>query len=80
MVGELEGNRNLSTLHVELWNGRPTVMVLCWRSFVHLNVCARMRDAEHLPAGADFNCRIGSNGDLLTVTCSTSEVTSDIPV
>ena len=80
MVGELEGNRDFSTLHVEMWNGRTRVMVQCWRSFVHLHVCARMRDAEHLPAWADFNCRIGSNGDLLTVTCSTSEVTSDIPV
>ena len=80
MVGALEGNRDFSTPHVEMWNGRTRVMVQCWRSFVHLHVCARMRDVEHPPAWADFNYRIGSNGDLLTVSCSTSEVKSDIPV
>ena len=80
MVGELDDNRGFSSLHVEMWNGRTTVMVQCWRSFVHLHGCVRMGNAEHLPAWADFNCRLGSNGDLLIVTCTTSEVTSDIPV
>ena len=45
MVGELEDNRDFGTLHVEMWNGRTTVMVQCWRSFLHFYVCARMRDA-----------------------------------
>ena len=80
MVAELKGNRDFGTLHVEMWNGKTTVMVQCWRSFEHLHVCARMRDAEHLPFWADFNCRIGSKGDLLTVTCTASEVASDILV
>jgi len=80
MVDELEGNRDFGTLHAEMWNGRTTVMVQCWRSFENLHVYARTRDAEHLPSWADFNCRIGSNGDLFTVTCTASEVTSDIPV
>jgi hypothetical protein len=79
-VGELLGNCDFGTLHVEMWNDRTTVMLQYWRSFEHLHVCARMRDAEHLPAWAEFNCRIGSNGDLFTVTYTASEVTSDISV
>jgi hypothetical protein len=51
-------------LHVEMWGGRTTVMVQYWRSFEHLHAYARMRVAQHLPAWADFNRRIGSNGDF----------------
>ena len=64
MVDELEANRDHGMLHVEMWSGRTTVMVQYWRSFEHLHAYARMRDAQHLPAWADFNRRIGSNGDF----------------
>lgn len=64
MLGELEANRDHGMLHVEIWNVRTTVMVQYWRSFEHLHIYARMRDAQHLPAWADFNRRIGSNGDF----------------
>jgi hypothetical protein len=37
-------------------------MVQYWRSFEHLNAYARAQDAEHLPAWAEFNRRIGANG------------------
>ena len=64
MIDELEANRQLGMLHVEQWNGNPTIMVQYWRSFEHLHAYARMRDAEHLPAWADFNRRFGSNGEF----------------
>ena len=51
-------------LHVEMWNGRARVIVQYWRSFEHLHAYACMRDAEHLPAWAHFNHRIGSNVDF----------------
>ena len=64
MVKELQAQPDLGLLHVEMWNGSPTIMVQYWRSFDHLHAYARQRDAAHLPAWADFNRRIGSNGDL----------------
>jgi len=51
-------------LHVESWFGRTTLMVQYWRSFDQLHAYARQKDAEHLPAWADFNRRIASNGDV----------------
>ena len=64
MIEELNANPDLGLLHVEMWNGNPTLMLQYWRSFDHLREYARMRDAEHLPAWADFNKRVGSNGDF----------------
>lgn len=64
MVAELRAQPELGLLHVEMWNGSPTIMVQYWRSFDHLHEYARNRDAVHLPAWADFNRRIGSNGDI----------------
>lgn len=64
MIEELNAKPDLGLLHVEMWNGNPTLMLQYWRSFDHLREYARMRDAEHLPAWADFNKRVGSNGDF----------------
>jgi hypothetical protein len=64
MVKELKLNPQLGLLHVESWFGRTTLMVQYWRSFDQLHAYARQKDAEHLPAWADFNRRIASNGDV----------------
>ena len=64
MVGEVEATRDYGMLHVEMWSGRTTVMVQYWRSFEHPHAYACMRDAQHLLAWAEFNRRIGSNGDF----------------
>ena len=64
MIEELKAKPELGLLHVEQWNGQPSLMVQYWRSFEHLHHYARQRDAEHLPAWADFNRKIGSNGDI----------------
>lgn len=64
MIKELEAKPELGMLHVESWGGNPSIMVQYWRSFEHLDQYASNRDAEHLPAWADFNRRIGSNGDI----------------
>lgn len=64
MLTELEENRDLGLLHVERWGGRIPLLVQYWRSFDHLHTYARAKDAEHLPAWADFNQKIGSNGDV----------------
>jgi len=65
MIRELEEHPELGMLHVESWFSlRSTIMVQYWRSFDQLHAYARMKDAEHLPAWADFNRRIGSNGDI----------------
>lgn len=65
MIRELEAQPELGMLHVESWFGlRSTIMVQYWRSFDHLHDYARLKDAEHLPAWAEFNRRIGTNGDI----------------
>ena len=64
MIKELEQHPELGMLHVESWGGQPSLMLQYWRSFDHLHDYARQRDAEHLPAWADFNRRIASNGDV----------------
>ncbi len=64
MIEELQAQPELGLLHVEMWSGQPTLMVQYWRSFDHLHAYARATNAEHLPAWADFNRRVGSNGDI----------------
>ena len=64
MITELEAQPELGMLHVESWGGRATIMVQYWRSFEHLHAYARATQAEHLPAWAEFNRKIGSNGDI----------------
>jgi hypothetical protein len=64
MITELQQHPELGLLHVESWGGQPSLMVQYWRSFDHLHDYARQRNAEHLPAWADFNRKIASNGDV----------------
>jgi len=63
MIAELKHNPSLGLLHVETfmyWRG--VGMIQYWRSFDQLHAYAHARDAKHLPAWAEFNRRIGSNG------------------
>jgi hypothetical protein len=63
MLAELKRKPELGLLHVETfmyWRG--VGMVQYWRSFEQLHAYAHARDAAHLPAWAEFNRRIGSNG------------------
>ena len=63
MIAELKKDPALGLLHVEFfvyWRG--VAVVQYWRSFEQLHAYAHARDAKHLPAWAEFNRRIGSNG------------------
>ncbi len=63
MLAELRRNPELGLLHAEFFFYWPGVaLVQYWRSFEHLHAYANSRDAAHLPAWAEFNRRIGSNG------------------
>ena len=63
--------RELSTLdesgllgHRTRWGGRNFEVIQYWRSFEQLHAYARNQDAEHLPAWADFNRRVGQDGSV----------------
>lgn len=64
MLAELESLPDAGFLGVEQWFGNPSIMVQYWRSFEQLEAYATARDRVHLPAWAEFNRRIGSNGDV----------------
>lgn len=64
MIKELKTNSQLGLLHVESWGGQTSIMVQYWKSFDDLHAYARNTESEHLPAWADFNRTIGSNGDV----------------
>ena len=64
MLDELYRNPDLGLLHHESWPGRTVILVQYWRSLEQLMDYARSRDAVHLPAWAEFNRRVGSNGDV----------------
>ena len=42
--------------------GRTVMVLQYWRSFEQLHAYAHAKDAEHLPAWAAFNRRVGGNG------------------
>lgn len=63
MLAELKRNPDLGLLHYQVmlyWRG--VAVLQYWRSFEHLHAYAHARNAAHLPAWAEFNRRIGSNG------------------
>jgi len=65
MIAELMRQPELGLLHAEFffyWRG---VMVLqYWRTFEQLHAYAHAKEAEHLPAWAEFNRRIGAGGTV----------------
>jgi fumigallin biosynthesis monooxygenase-like protein len=65
MIAELKRTPNLGLLHAEFfiyWRG--VAVVQYWRSFELLHAYAHARDANHLPAWAEFNRRIGTDGSV----------------
>jgi fumigallin biosynthesis monooxygenase-like protein len=65
MIKELMQNPELGLLHAEFfvyWRGVGVLQY--WRSFEQLHAYAHARDAEHLPAWAEFNRRIGGDGSV----------------
>jgi len=64
MLRELYQNPELGFVCQESWFGKTTIMVQYWKSFEQLENYAKNKSSSHLPAWADFNKRIGSNGDV----------------
>ena len=64
MLKELYKNPELGFISQESWFGRTTIMVQYWKSFELLENYAKSKSSAHLPAWAEFNKRVGSNGDV----------------
>ena len=64
MINELYKNPDIGLISHEQWFGRTTIMVQYWKSFEHLEAYAKSKTGKHLPAWAEFNKNIGSNGDV----------------
>ena len=64
MLKELYANPELGFISQESWFGRTTIMVQYWKSFEHLENYAKNKNSEHLPAWAEFNKKVSSNGDV----------------
>lgn len=64
MIKELYSQPDTGFLGHEQWFGKTTIMVQYWKSFEHLERYAKNKQASHLPAWANFNKKIGSNGDV----------------
>ncbi len=64
MIYELNQNPDLGFISHEAWLGRTTIMVQYWKSFEHLENYAKSKSSSHLPAWAEFNKKVGSNGDV----------------
>lgn len=63
MLKELSRHPELGLLatHTLLEGWREVVVVQYWRSFDHLHAYARAREAEHLPAWAEYNRLLRNN-------------------
>lgn len=64
MLEELNQNPELGFVSHESWFGRTTIMVQYWESFEKLENYAKNQSSSHLPAWAEFNKKVGSNGDV----------------
>jgi len=65
MLQELSANKELGLLGFRTrWGGRNIEVIQYWKSFEKLRAYARNREAEHLPAWANFNRKIGNNGSV----------------
>lgn len=65
MLAELKRNPDLGLLHAEfIFYWRRVGLIQYWRSFEQLRAYAHERNAAHLPAWAEFNRRIGSDGSV----------------
>lgn len=65
MIAELRRDPSLGMLHAEFFlSWRGAAVLEYWRSFDHLHAYAHAREKRHLPAWAEFNRRIGSDGSV----------------
>lgn len=64
MLQELVSTPGSGLLGYEMWFGRTTLMVQCWRSTEQLMAYATNREAQHLPAWKAFNQAVGTQGDV----------------
>jgi hypothetical protein len=64
MLEELDQHPQLGFISQESWFGRTTIMVQYWESFEKLESYAKNKSSSHLPAWAEFNKKVGSNGDV----------------
>ena len=64
MIKELYMSPEVGFISHEQWFGRTTMMVQYWKSFEHLEAYAKNKTGNHLPAWAEFNKNVGSNGDV----------------
>jgi hypothetical protein len=65
MLAELRRDPSLGLIHAEFflyWRG--VAVVQYWRSLEQLHAYAHARNAAHLPAWAEFNRRVGSDGSV----------------
>ncbi|MGA3133213.1 MAG: DUF4188 domain-containing protein [Terracidiphilus sp.] len=65
MLAELKRQPELGLLHADYflyWRG--VAVVQYWRSFEQLHAYAHARNAQHLPAWAEFNRSIGGDGSV----------------
>jgi hypothetical protein len=65
MIAELKRTPALGLLNAEFflyWRG--VAVVQYWRSFELLHAYAHAREANHLPAWAEFNRRVGTDGSV----------------
>ena len=65
MIAELKRDPAVGFLHAEFflyWRG--VAVVQYWRSFDQLHAYAHARNANHLPAWAEFNRRVGVDGSV----------------
>jgi hypothetical protein len=65
MIEELKKQPELGFLHAEFfvfWRGVATVQY--WRSFEQLHAYAHAKNANHLPAWAEFNRKVGADGTV----------------
>jgi len=65
MLKELSENENSGLLGFRnRWGGRNFEVIQYWESFEKLSAYAHNKNAEHLPAWADFNKKISDDGSV----------------
>ena len=65
MLKELAAHPEYGMLDARMhFSLRSPMVVQYWESFEKLDAYARQRDAEHLPAWAEFNRKVSKNGDV----------------
>lgn len=64
MIIELSKNKQHGFLSCETWFARTIVLVQYWNSLEDLQAYAHNKDANHVPAWAAFNRKIGTSGDV----------------